>query len=94
MLINQKDAIVVDVREPGEYAQGHIINARNIPIGEIEARVKEIERFRERAVIMSCATGNRAGSAAGILRKHGFTNVVNLSGGIAAWQQAGLPTEK
>jgi len=94
MLINQKDAIVVDVREPGEYAQGHIINARNIPIGEIEARVKEIERFRERAVIMSCATGNRAGSAAGILRKHGFTSVVNLSGGIAAWQQAGLPTEK
>jgi rhodanese-related sulfurtransferase len=45
-------------------------------------------------VIVSCAVGNRSGGAAGLLRKQGFTNVVNLSGGIAAWRQAGLPTEK
>jgi rhodanese-related sulfurtransferase len=45
-------------------------------------------------VICACATGSRSGTAAGILRKHGFASVVNLSGGLAAWQQAGLPTEK
>jgi rhodanese-related sulfurtransferase len=56
--------------------------------------VKELERFKEKPVIVSCATGNRSGSAAAVLRKHGFTNVVNLAGGIAAWQQAGLPTGK
>ena len=94
MLINQKDALVLDVREPGEFAQGHILNARSIPLGELEPRIKEIERHKAKPVICTCATGNRSGSAAGILRKHGFTNVVNLSGGIAAWQQAGLPTEK
>jgi len=94
MLINQKDALVLDVREPGEYAQGHILNARNIPLGELEPRIKEIERYKAKSVICTCATGNRSGAAAGILRKHGFTSVVNLSGGTAAWQQAGLPTEK
>lgn len=94
LLINQKDAIVVDVREPGEYAQGHILNSRNIPLGELETRLKELAKFKSRPVIVSCATGNRSGSGAAILRKHGFENVVNLSGGVAAWQQAGLPTEK
>jgi rhodanese-related sulfurtransferase len=93
-LINQKDAIVIDVREPGEYAQGHILNARNFPLDELDARVRELERHKEKPVIISCATGNRSGTAANALRKHGFTNVVQLSGGIAAWQQAGLPTEK
>lgn len=94
MLINQKDALVLDVRESGEYAQGHILNARNIPLGELESRIKEIERYKGKPVILACATGSRSGGAAGILRKHGFTAVVNLSGGVAAWQQAGLPTEK
>jgi rhodanese-related sulfurtransferase len=94
MLINQKDALILDIREPGEYAQGHILNARNIPLGELEARIKDVERYKTKPVICVCATGNRSGSAAEILRKHGFTAVVNLSGGIAAWQQAGLPTEK
>jgi rhodanese-related sulfurtransferase len=94
MLINQKDAVVIDVSEPGEFAQSHILNARNVPLGEVEARIKELERFKARPVIVSCATGNRSASAAALLRKHGFTNAVNLAGGVAAWQQAGLPTEK
>lgn len=94
MLINQKDAIVLDVRESAEFAQSHILNSRNIPLGEVEARLKELERYREKPMIVACATGNRSGSAAAMLRKHGFTGAVNLAGGIAAWQQAGLPTVK
>lgn len=94
MLMNKKDSLVLDVREPGEFAEGHIINARNIPLDQLEARLKEIERYKDRPVIISCAVGSRSGGAAGLLRKNGFTNVVNLSGGIAAWRQAGLPTEK
>ena len=93
-LINQKDAVVIDVRAPGEYAQGHILNARNIPLGELDARLNEIERYKEKPLILSCGRGDQSASAASALRKHGFTQVVNLSGGIAAWQQAGLPTEK
>jgi len=94
LLINQKDAVVVDIREPGEFAQGHILNSRNIPLGELEVRLKELEKYKARAVIIACATGNRSDGGASILRKHGFTNVVNLNGGIAAWRQAGLPTDK
>ena len=94
MLMNKKDSLVLDIREPGEFAEGHILNARNIPLGELETRLKEIERYKDKPVVVACAVGNRSGGAAGLLRKHGFTNVVNLSGGIAAWRQAGLPTEK
>jgi len=94
MLMNRKDSLVLDVREAGEFAAGHILNARNIPFDELERRLKEIERYKDRAVIVSCAVGNRSGTAAGLLRRQGFTNVVNLSGGMAAWRQAGLPTEK
>jgi rhodanese-related sulfurtransferase len=94
LLMNKKDSLVLDVRDAAEFAQGHILNARNIPLDELEGRLKEIERYKEKPVIIACAVGNRSGSAAGVLRKHGFTEVVNLSGGIAAWRQAGLPTEK
>lgn len=94
MLMNKKDSLVLDVREAGEFAEGHILNARNIPLDELATRVKEIERYKDKPVVVSCASGNRAGAAAGLLRKNGFSNVVNLSGGIAAWRQAGLPTEK
>jgi rhodanese-related sulfurtransferase len=94
MLMNKKDSLVLDIREAAEFAQGHILNARNIPLGELERRMKEIERYKEKPIVISCAVGNRAGAAASLLRKHGFTQVVNLSGGIAAWRQAGLPTEK
>lgn len=94
MLMNKKDSLVLDVRESGEFAQGHILGARNIPLDELDKRVKEIERFKDKPVVVSCAVGNRAGSAAKLLREQGFTNVVNLAGGIAAWRAAGLPTEK
>jgi rhodanese-related sulfurtransferase len=94
MLINQKDALVLDIRTPAEFAQAHILHARNVPLADLEARIKDLERFKERPVIVTCATGARSGNAAAILRKHGFKDVVNLDGGLAAWQQAGLPTEK
>ncbi len=94
MLMNKKDSLVLDVRDAGEFAQGHILGARSIPLDELANRLKEIERFKDKPVVVSCAVGNRAGSAAKVLREHGFTNVVNLTGGIAAWRQAGLPTEK
>ncbi len=93
-LINHQGALVLDVREPEEFQKGHILNARNLPLGQVEARAGEIEKFKEKPVIVACATGNRSASAAAILRKRGFARVVNLSGGISAWTQAGLPVEK
>ncbi|MET0216418.1 MAG: rhodanese-like domain-containing protein [Burkholderiales bacterium] len=93
-LINRRDAIVVDVREPGEYANGHIPGAKHIPLANLAARLKELEKFKQRPIVVTCAGGNRSGTAIGILRKGGFNEAVNLKGGIAAWQQASLPLEK
>jgi rhodanese-related sulfurtransferase len=94
MLINRKDAVVVDVREQGEFAGGHINNARHLPEKQITERIKELEKFKGKPVIVSCASGRRAAVVADTLRKQGFADVVALRGGINAWQQAGMPLEK
>ncbi len=91
MMINKEDAMVLDVREPAEFNAGHILNARNIPLGELEKRAGELAKWKEKPIVVSCASGNRSASALGVLRKHGFTRAVNLSGGFAAWRAAGLP---
>lgn len=93
-LINHKDALVLDVREAAEYAAGHILNARSLPIGELEARAGELDKFKDRPVIVACATGGQSGGAVTLLRNKGFTQVTSLAGGLAAWKQASLPTEK
>ena len=94
-LINHDDALMLDVRDADAYAQSHIINARNIPMAQLEARAVELARQKgkERPVIVHCETGNRSTAGAALLSKHGFEKVFTLSGGIAAWKQAGLPVE-
>ena len=94
LLVNREDAIVIDVREQGEYAQGHIPNARHIPAGEIERRSKELEKWKDHPVILCCATGARSNSAAGALRKVGFNRIYNLRGGMMEWQKAGQPVSR
>jgi len=93
-LINRRDALVIDVRDAGDYAAGHITGSRHIPAAQLAERLKEIEKFKSRPVIVSCRTGSRAGPPADLLRRNGFGEVLILSGGIAAWQQAGMPLEK
>lgn len=93
-LINREDALVLDVRESGEFAGGHILGAKNIPLPNLEGRAGEIEKHKTKPVIVLCADGNRAAKAATLLRARGFANVVNLNGGLSGWQQAGLPVVK
>src|ERR1035438_8832548 len=93
-LINRQDALVLDVREQAEFAASHILNSRGLPLSQIEARIGDIEKFKDKPVIVYCATGNRSSAAAAGMRQRGFSSVFNLSGGFAAWQQAGLPVQK
>ena len=94
-LFNTREASLArEVREPAGCARGHLPPPRHIPLAALEKRVSELDKFRERAVIVNCASGNRSGSACGTLRKHGFARVFNLTGGISAWDQAGLPVTK
>jgi rhodanese-related sulfurtransferase len=94
MLINRKDALVLDVRGDGEFSNGHITNARHIPEKQLDGRIKELEKFKSKPVIVSCASGRRSAAVADSLRKQGFADVVALRGGIGAWVQAGMPLEK
>lgn len=93
-MINRQDAVVIDIREDAEYAKGHVIGARHIPLSQLDSRVRELQKFKSRPLIAYCETGNRSAQAVSVLRKHGFEKVFNLAGGFAAWQQAGLPIEK
>jgi rhodanese-related sulfurtransferase len=94
LLINQQNALVLDVRDGAEYEKGHVLNARHIPMGELAARAAEIEKYKGKPVIVICESGNRSDKAAATLRKQGFEQAVTLSGGIGAWRQAGLPLDK
>ena len=93
-LINRRDALVLDVRDTGDYAAGHIANAKHVPEAQLADRIKELEKYRSRPIVVSCRTGSRASSVSAMLRKQGFTEAFALRGGIAAWQQASLPLEK
>ena len=94
-LINREDAIVLDVRDPGEFAAGHVLGAKNVPLSRLESGAGDVVKRKDRPVIVYCADGaDRSGKAIAALKKQGYTRVANLSGGIGAWQQAGLPLEK
>ncbi len=93
-LINRKDAIVLDVREQGEFNGGHVASARNIPAAALDKRIDELGKFKNRPMVIACASGARSHAAQAALRKHGFAEVYVLAGGIGAWQQANLPLEK
>jgi rhodanese-related sulfurtransferase len=94
LMINKEDAQIVDVRDEAEFAKGHMLGARNIPLAQLEKRVGELERLKDKPLIVNCESGNRSGAAVAVLKKSGFAKSFNLEGGIAAWQQAGLPLEK
>lgn len=93
-LINREDAFVIDVREPAEYGSGHVLGAKNVPLARVAAAGADLAKRKEKPVIVYCETGNRSTSAAAVLRKQGFARVFNLSGGMKAWRDAGLPVEK
>jgi len=93
-LINRRDAAIVDVREPNEFAAGRIPNARNVTLSRIEEGAKELEKLKAKPILLVCQTGTRSGQAVRSLQKKGFTDVVALAGGMNAWQQAQMPMEK
>jgi rhodanese-related sulfurtransferase len=90
-LINREDGVVLDVRESGEWSTGHIPNARHIALGQLGGHISELEKIKDKPIIVCCASGNRSSSACSTLTKAGFTRVFNLAGGIGAWRDAGLP---
>lgn len=96
-LINREKAVLIDVSEPEEFANGHPDGARNVPISKLTASlegVKALPSNKALPLVVVCPTGARASRAAGLLRKAGYEKAQVLSGGLGAWREAKLPVEK
>jgi adenylyltransferase/sulfurtransferase len=94
MLEGEAKFLLLDVREPDEFLRARIEGSQQLPLGELEGRVAEIEEWKERPVVIYCHKGGRGTKACGLLHAKGFADVKNLSGGIDAWSltvDAGVP---
>jgi rhodanese-related sulfurtransferase len=90
-----KGATIVDVREPEAYSAGHIVNARNVPLAELEsAPEKSLKKSGKKTYVTVCDNGATASRAANALRKAGYDNVFSLQGGLTAWRADNLPVVK
>lgn len=93
-LVNHKNAVVIDTRTESDYANGHIVNAVNIPLSELTSGNKSIDKFKDKTVIAYCVSGMASKSACKYLIKSGVEHVFNLSGGINGWINDKLPVVK
>lgn len=94
LLINREDAHVIDVREADEFAAGHLPDAKNVPLSKLADRLDELAAWKDKPLIVCCATGMRSGKACGQLKKAGFARLHELTGGVDAWVGAGYPVKK
>lgn len=91
-LLNDGGALVVDVRDEKEYKSGHVINAMSVPVGAMDQHLHQLQKHKERDVLVYCDNGMRTSRAVARLKKEGFSKVHTLAGGLVAWEKASLPT--
>lgn len=93
-LINRDKAVVIDVCEPDEFAAGHIVGAKNIPLGQLETKLAGTVKNKSLPLVLVCQSGMRSGRAVAIAKKLGYEQAQSMGGGLAAWKTASLPVEK
>lgn len=89
--MNDHETVVLDVREGNEYSTGHIKESVHIPMSALKKRIGELDKYKNRQVLTYCRSGSRSNYACKLLKKAGFENVHNMSGGVMAWSSANLP---
>lgn len=93
-LLNDQDATIVDIRDLGDYKQGHIPQALHIPFNTLQERLSDLAKTREKPIVVYCRSGAVSQSACTLLRKNGFTDVHSLNGGLPTWLDARLPISR
>lgn len=94
IMSHEQGSLIVDIREDNEYQSGHIKESVHIPLSSLKSRVIELEKYKDKSIILGCRSGSRSARAVGILKKHGFAKVHNLRGGMLAWENDNLPIVK
>jgi rhodanese-related sulfurtransferase len=89
-LINN-DAVVIDLRSVDAFSKGHIVNAKNIPSDELDAKMSSLEALKSKPIVAVCDAGITSTKAVTSLRQAGYDSVYGLKGGMSGWSQAGLP---
>jgi len=89
-LLNHENAIMIDMRSDKDYRDGHIVNALHAPSDNNDISA-QLNKYRDRPLILYCRSGQQSVPVCGQLRKQGFEQVYNLKGGVLGWQQADLP---
>lgn len=92
-LVNRDQGVVLDIRSKKDFDAGHIVGALHMPYEKLATRMVELEKHKEKTIIVVCAMGQTAGAACGQLKKAGYT-VAKLSGGMASWRGDNLPVVK
>ena len=90
-LVNGSDGIFLDIRDGGDFARGHITDALHIPAASITDRHSELEKYRDKPIVVVCKMGQSAGTATKTLREQGFGRAQKLSGGMMEWDAQKLP---
>ena len=90
-LLNDGSALFMDVRDEKEYKTGHIKGARSVPVNDLQKQLHELEKFKEKDVVVYCDNGMRTSRITGKLKKLGFTKINTLAGGLASWEKSNLP---
>jgi len=93
-LLNREAGVMLDVCEPQEFKDGHIPQSVNIPLSGLKNSLKQLEKYKDKPIVICCRSGNRSIKGAVTLRKHGFASVYSLAGGLLAWQRENLPLER
>ena len=92
--MNRDKAVVVDINEPAEFAAGHVVGSRNIPLTQLEQQLPASVKNKASPLLIVCATGTRSSRALAVAKKLGYENAQVLGGGLTAWKAAALPLEK
>ena len=90
-LVNSDEGVFLDVRDGGDYKQGHIADALHIPFAKLKAREEELREYGERPIVIVCKMGQQSGAAAKQLRAAGFSKVYKMAGGMLEWRNLQLP---
>jgi rhodanese-related sulfurtransferase len=90
-LMNHNDAVIIDVRHPETFKDGHIVNSQNIPSGELADKLSSLNKHKQKTLILVCEQGLQSSKAANQLKNEGFEQVYFVSGGMMSWKAENLP---
>lgn len=94
LMVNNDNALVLDVRPDKEFKQGHIVDALNIPVSQIKDRIGQLEKYKDRPLVLVCKMGQQTSGVAKQLRGAGFDKVYRLNGGLMEWSGSQMPLVK